>query len=230
MSINIDGSIIEEILNDGKFKDELCEFLHLVIDEEIEKGDEMDDNLVSDCVDALMALEENDIKRAVDKLRSSDNIIRFVHKKQFKAQNIKRSVAAAVALILVAHTAAYTTVPTYANSVDSFVQSIIEIINISSDKTDDGSDKYCEIRVTLPEDFNEHIGSLDEISLKDVKITAVDYDGNLTEIPIEECEIGEPTVIYDGSTAYAEITVSYKGNTEIIRFIMVLLEQEKVTK
>lgn len=217
MNVKINDSIIRTIFDDDNYKNEIVEFLNLVIDEEIAKGDDMNDELVSECVDALMSIEEGNIEKAIDDLRGSKNIIKFVHKKNFRGQTVRRSIAAAIALILIAHTTAYNTVPTYASAVDSFVQSIIDIIQNDAKETEDGTDECSQIYVDYPEGFNGNINSEEEADLKGCRVFAVDYDGNEKEIPLSDCTV-KKHILEDDGKKYVEVSVSYKGCVDIVRY------------
>ena len=225
MDVIVNAKILYYALNDEKFKAETIEYLNGIVDEELEKGDRMDTDLIEDCTELIFELE-NGYDVLFFERETAKKIIKFCHRKTVN-KNRYRQIAAAVAVMLIAHTATYATVPAYANAVDSFTSRIFELLENASKKTDDGSDEYAQINVIPPEDFNNTVNSVDEVNLDGCKVYAIPYENvneNLdpikdgVEIPLSKCKIGKPKTETDGGRKYIEITVSYKGHSDIVEF------------
>ncbi len=223
MSIKINDNIISQVMNDDDFKEELREYLNEVIDDEIAKGDDMDDELVHDCVEALMALSEGTADEAVDKLRSSKNVIRFVHRKNFAAKRTRRQIAAAIAVLLIAHTTAYNTVNAYANAVDEFFSSIVEMLR-DIDKEDDTNPdiehKYASMWYEPPESGEiTSVKNENDIDLSGYSFFVSDYEGNEKEVPLSDCKIIKEKAEADGKPVI-NVVVKYENVECPLQFIL----------
>ncbi len=224
MSINmINEEILRSIKSDKMFNEELSEFLNFVIDEEIAKGDEMDDELVSECVDALMELEQGDIDSAIEKLGGSKKIIKFVHKKNFDNKRITRTVAAAVSLVLLTNVAAVAMPQSaIAQSINTFIEWVLEELHIDENAVR----KHEEIAsISVWYDGEMKVHSKDEIDKSKMHIIAYGNDGNALPdgtVKITDCEVSEPEKIIDDGVAYYSVSVKYDNvNGYVITFEIV---------
>lgn len=220
MSINIDGKILNEIMNEKGFKDELKDFLNLVIDEEIEKGDDMNDELVSECVDALMSLEENNIEEALEKLKGKKNIVKFCRKKSFAHKQMQRNIAAAIAIVLIINGVAIKTIPTYAEQVDNFIQIVRNLIFAADRDTDDKNSDVVSIDIDTGLDNSVVLKDESEIVESNIKVTALHSNSEETEVSIEDCKVDKHILINDNGEKRLILIVSYKGVTESIEYQM----------
>ncbi len=227
MDIKVNAVTLTRALNDNSFKTELIEYLNSVVDEELENGEYMDIDLIEECTEMIFDLENGYEVLNIER-EAAKKIIKFCHKKTVNKTRY-RQIAAAIAVILIAHTATYASVPAYAEAVDSFTSRIFEMLENASKQTDDGSDEYSQIYVVTPENFSDSVSSVDEVNLDGCKVYAIPYEKvseNLdpvndgVEIPLSECKIGKPEIITDSGQKYIEISVSYKGHTEIVEFIL----------
>lgn len=225
MDIKVNALSIEKALNDEKFKTELIEYLNGVVDEELEKGENMNTDLIEDCTEIIFELENGYDVLSLEK-DATKKIIKFCRKNTV-SKNRYRQIAAVIAVLLIAHTTTYYSVPAYAQAIDSFTSKLFDMLESASKETDDGSNEYAQIYVITPEDFNFTVNSADEINLDGCKVYAIPYknvnedldpikDG--VEIPLSECKIGKPKTITDGGRKFIEVSVSYKGHTEILEF------------
>ena len=205
MSIDINKEIIEKIMSDKEYKSELSEFLHAAIDEEIAKGDGMDDSLVSES--------------ALEKIRTGKSIIKLAHRKNFVKKNMARSVAAVLAFIVVTHGVAYRSATAYQNAVDRFVNEIVDILENAAHKTEDGSFECADIDINYPDNFEKTIHSEDEATLEGFTVTAYDFDDNEIQVPITDCET-EKTVIEENGQKYVIVTVTYKGCVKTVTYTL----------
>ena len=219
MSIEINKEIVKDIMAETDYKAELAEFLNSAIDDEIAKGDDMDDGLVSECVDILLELDEGSLDKALEKIGKGKNIIKLAHRKNFAKKNIARSVAAVLAFIIVTHGVAYRSATAYQNAVDRFVNEIVGILENAAKKTEDGGFECADIDINYPDGFEKVIHSEDEASLEGFTVTAYDFDDNRIQIPVTECET-EKTVVEEDGQKYVLITVTYKGCVKTVTFTL----------
>ena len=217
MEVNVNAAILRDILDDEKYKTELIEFLSEIVDEELEKGSHMDTALVTDCTEMIFELE-NGYEALNLERESANKIIKFCHR-ETRNKNGFKTVAAVIAILLIAHTTTYYTLPAYAEVVDTFVEQVMDLLRNTSEKTDDGSSIYSELILEEPDGFDNRISSPEEADLKGFKVYAVDFDGNKTEIPLSNCLI-EKQLTDDNGTKKLEVAVSYKGCTEITYYII----------
>ena len=205
MNITVNQKIINRILSEASLCDEIKIFLNNIIDGELEKEDNMDTQLIDDCVDALIELESGN----VPEFNENSKIVRFCHRKT----NGKRIyIQRAAAIILIVSTASVITLnanPALASGAKSFFESVAYHLGIAADKTDTQSD-VVSVYATMPSTFNARVKSEKEISLKGTKIYAVHSDGSEEEIPLSDCEITTQTQDDNGEKKIILI-VSYKG-------------------
>lgn len=99
-------SILRQILNDAEAAEELREYLNFVIDEELSKNENADCDLIDECIDALMELEDENSpeKPHLTVLLSEEKFIKNIQKKSYLHKNRykKLAVICASAVILIA--------------------------------------------------------------------------------------------------------------------------------
>ncbi len=223
MSMNINDKIVAEIMNDSDFENELKDYLNEIIDGEINKGDDMDDELVHDCIEALVALESSSVEEAVEKLRSSKNIVKFVHRKSFVAQARRKRIAAAIAVILIAHTASYMTIPAYASSVDAFFESIADMFRDIDEQDENDPNmtfEYDSMWYEPPEEEDSKpLKSEADLDLSGYKFYVSKYDGSEMEVPYSECKTITKTEKINGKRVL-NVIVKYENVECAIQFIL----------
>lgn len=84
MNITVNKNTIRYLYSDKTFTREIERFLNSVIDEEIEKEDNMDTELIDECIEILSRLDEEDDNAIIIPFISSEKIISLCQKKKFK--------------------------------------------------------------------------------------------------------------------------------------------------
>lgn len=99
-------SIIRQILNDAEAAEELREYLNFVIDEELSKDENADCDLIDECIDALVELEDENSpeKPHLTVILSEEKFLKSIQKKSYlhKDRYKKLAVICASAAILIA--------------------------------------------------------------------------------------------------------------------------------
>lgn len=108
--LQINETVLRELFADAAATQELADFLNSVIDDELEKGDGMDCDLVDACVDALEELQNANAQGAdgVLLLLNSEKFLKEIKKHSVLQKNHQRVLAvasAAAVLLLVAASA-----------------------------------------------------------------------------------------------------------------------------
>lgn len=94
MNITVDKNAIGRLYSDKLFVGEMKAFLNSVIDEEIEKADEMDTELIDECIDLLSKLDEDDNCAVIIPFAGYDKILKLCHRNKFN--NMSRAMRASL--------------------------------------------------------------------------------------------------------------------------------------
>lgn len=94
MNITVDKNAIGRLYSDKLFVSEMKAFLNSVIDEEIEKADEMDTELIDECIDLLSKLDEDDNRAVIIPFAGYDKILKLCHRNKFN--NMSRAMRASL--------------------------------------------------------------------------------------------------------------------------------------
>lgn len=94
MNITVDKNAIGRLYSDKLFVGEMKAFLNSVIDEEIEKADEMDTELIDECIDLLSKLDEDDNRAVIIPFAGYDKILKLCHRNKFN--NMSRAMRASL--------------------------------------------------------------------------------------------------------------------------------------
>jgi len=206
VSLSINREIVLKIMNDGGFEKELSDILN----EELAKGMDMDDELVSDCVNALTYLKNDDAENAADAVLSNKKIIRICHKKNYVRQRLNKGVAAAAILLVLTGAVTFTVNPAYAKEVKNFVVRIVQSLSTADEKTFEAASDVTSLYATFSEQPKMTINNENEINLDSMQIYAVTSSGKEVEIPLSECEVTKE-YLTEGSEKRILLIVSYKG-------------------
>ena len=125
MNVKVNESIFNIVLNDEIFKSELIEFLNEVVDAELEKGDEMDADLIEDCTEIIFDLENGYEVMEFEREKAEKIIRLFNNKTEKKKINYKKVLIAAIAAIM----AMTATTTVFADEINYFLHQIVDIIN-----------------------------------------------------------------------------------------------------
>ncbi|MBQ9517803.1 MAG: hypothetical protein IJI47_02515 [Eubacterium sp.] len=230
MDVRVNERTISKALNDEKFKAELIEYLNSVVDEELEKGEHMDTDLITDCTEMIFELDEGDIDSIIADEKSSENIINFEQAKR-SAEKAKPKhtvirmrriiVVAAILMILGTVTTAF------ADDIIDYFTYISQLLFSAADESGEESNVrmiwYFEKDGT---NVNYNIHSEDEIDLSQFEIgvwyeqelnTEIDLSKPDEVVPISECTVKEPrkTVDDEGNPILVVVIVYRDTSTEI---------------
>lgn len=104
--LNLNPSVLRQILSDREATEELREYLNFVIDEELKKNENADCDLIDECIDALMELEDENSpeKPHLTVILSEEKFLKNIQKKSYlhKDRYKKLAVICASAAILIA--------------------------------------------------------------------------------------------------------------------------------
>lgn len=104
--LNLNSSVLRQILSDREATEELREYLNSVIDEELSKDENADCDLIDECIDALMELEDENSpeKPHLTVILSEEKFLKNIQKKSYlhKDRYKKLAVICASAAILIA--------------------------------------------------------------------------------------------------------------------------------
>ncbi len=101
MNIKVDKSTVNYVYSDEAFFAEVEAFLNSVIDEEIEKADDMDTELIDECIELLSKLDTDNSERhaVIIPMLSSKKIMNACHKRGFN--NLSRGMRASLIACIV---------------------------------------------------------------------------------------------------------------------------------
>lgn len=94
MNITVDKNVVSRLYCDKLFIGEMKAFLNSVIDEEIEKADEMDTELIDECIDLLSKLDEDDNRAVIIPFAGYNKILKMCHRSNFN--NMSRAMRASL--------------------------------------------------------------------------------------------------------------------------------------
>lgn len=191
MNLTVTAKQINEITNEKQFKEELCEFLSLVIDEEIDKGDNMDTELIDGCIDALDELQSENTAKALKILLTEKDILKYCRKasKIHRAKHA-RAAAAACLIIILSGAAVLNANPALAQQTKDFFSRIIYELGITAESSNNADDEnISSIYAVFPEDMQFTVKSENDISLDDIKIYAVYKNSSEKEVDINDCTV-----------------------------------------
>lgn len=149
-------SIIRQILNDAEAAEELREYLNFVIDEELSKDENADCDLIDECIDALVELEDENSpeKPHLTVILSEEKFLKSIQKKSYLHKNRykKLAVICASAVILIAAGSVKTdSGQTVAKVVTNKIAAVFHIESIIEKPTEENT----EADLTVPETITE---------------------------------------------------------------------------
>ncbi|MDD6728415.1 MAG: hypothetical protein PUE08_04245 [Eubacteriales bacterium] len=189
MNITVSKEIIDYVCNDDLFSAELEKYLNAVIDEEIDKGDDMDTDLIDDCVNILDELENGGISSAVQFITNENKVIRFCRKGTSSTRIRFQRAVAAIAILAVGSAALYNASPALAQQAKDFFSYVAEALGIAADRTENENSQIKSLYGELSDDIDLTVRNENDIDLSKINVIAVYDDGSQKEIPIKNCEI-----------------------------------------
>lgn len=212
MDIKVNALSIEKALNDEKFKTELIEYLNGVVDEELEKGENMNTDLIEDCTEIIFELENGYEEISIEGEEAQEKIISFA-KKKAEAQSKRISFRRMTAIIAIAALLLSATVPAYAGSDETVLEYIINVILSNKDEETNIASIYPEYIGASP----PVIRTEDDVDLTQYAFYAVDFDENEFEIPLSEIKVKRETKTFNNQKKIL-ITLTYNGATYVMEF------------
>ncbi len=211
MELTVNKSILQEI-HSNTLECQVEEYLNSVIDEELLQ-DDVNTDLIDQCIDALDSLYGGDYSPAIKLLLSEKSVLKYCKKSVSpKRKILQKAIVASLVIALGSSTIMYNTVPAFAEGVNEIFSQIISLLNLTADKSEKNGDtgEISSIYATFPEDYSFKIGSPEDIPLEDMKIFAVYKNNTLEEIPLSECTITiEPR--FSGDESKTMVIVAYDG-------------------
>lgn len=208
MNITVTRSEMNKIYDESALKNELAEFLNAVIDEEIEKGDNMNTELIDECINALDELENN--RPALRLVLSEKQIVKYCkrHAEASHMNQARAAVAACLIVILCGVTILHTN-PAIAQSAKDFFSNVISALGIAAEQseTNSGSD-ISSIYAVYPDNASFTVKRESDIHLDDIKIKAVYKDSSEKEIPIKDCTVN---TIKNTENNTVMVVIAYDG-------------------
>lgn len=149
-------SIIRQILNDREAAEELREYLNFVIDEELSKDENADCDLIDECIDALVELEDENLpeKPHLTVLLSEEKFLKNIQKKSYLHKNRYKKLAvicASAAILIAAGSVKTDSGQTVAKVVTNKIAAVFHIESIIEKPTEENT----EADLTVPETITE---------------------------------------------------------------------------
>ena len=204
MSININEKTLVAVLTETKGKNELITFLNDIIDAEIDKKDEMNTELVDECVQAIIDLENGENPQAIATYQS---LLKFCHTNAFKKRIRVKRAAVIAAVAAIAATVTVSSSPALAIQARNMFNSIILNLGLAADSTDSGNAEIVSIYAQTGDNAAFTVKNEADINTDNIGIIAVDKDNCERQIPLSDCKIQKERI--DGS--HIMVTFSYEG-------------------
>ncbi len=191
MNITVTRREINKIYDEPSFKNELTEFLNAVIDEEIEKGDNMDTELIDECIGALDELQNaQSITPALRLVLTEKQIIKYCKRNAGVSQNHTKAAVAACLIIILSGITILQTNPALAQQAKDFFGNIISALGIAAEQSETNlSSDISSIYAVYPDNASFKVKRESEINLDNVKIKAVYKDSSEKEIELNDCTV-----------------------------------------
>ena len=211
MNITVTRSEINKIYDEPSFKNELTEFLNAVIDEEIEKSDNMDTELIDECIGTLDELQNNQSVAPALRLILTEKQIMKYCKKNTKIPYINqtKSAAAACLIIILSGITILQTNPALAQQAKNFFDDIISALQIGTEQSETNlSSDISSIYAIYPDDTSFTVKKESDIDLDNIKIKAVYKDSREKEIPLKNCSVN---MIKNEENNTVLVVIAYDG-------------------
>lgn len=192
MNIKLTSKNINDIFDDESFKHELIQYLNDTIDNELEKGDNMNTGLIDDCIDTLDRLQsENNIAPTLRLVLTEKQVIKYCHKNAKPTnKNYRKAAVAACFIILLSSGVMLSTNPVIAQQTKEFFSDIISALSITADQSKNGTEpNISSIYARFPEGTSFFVQSEDDIDLSKMQIFAIYKDNTEREIKLSNCTV-----------------------------------------
>lgn len=188
MNVVINQSVIKEIFSDN-LKNEIIEYLNQMIDEELEK-ENMDTDLIDECIDTIDKLEKEDILPAIHIALTEKEILKYCKKHTASSSAAKRTIAACLIVAVCSSVMLMNSNTAFAVSARELFSEIISALNLTADESQNTPTKeISSIYVVFPKDYSFSVKSKKDIDLKSVTVVAVYKDKSESVVPLSKCTV-----------------------------------------
>lgn len=198
MKLTVNKKTISTVLNEPQLNGEIAEYLKDFIQEELSK-DTPDCDLIDECIDVLEKMQrERDAAPALRLMVTKPQMMAYCRRRT-KSNAIWRGVLAASLAVIMGGTAAFYTVPAFADGVRSLFDHVVYSLSMMASDTDEKSE-VVSVYATVPEDAD----------VSNIQVTAVLRDGREQAVPLSECRISQTEEESEGKR-YVLTVIAYKG-------------------
>lgn len=213
MNITVTEKSISSIYNDKLFKAELTEYLNEAIDTELEKGDDMDTDLIDECINVLDKLQsEENITPALRLLLTEKQVLKYCRKDAGTAnKNHAKAAVAACLIVILSGAALLNANPAFAQQAKDLFSNIISALGIAAEQSETNENsEISSIYAIFPADETFSAKRERDIDLSGITIKAVYENGSEKTIPLKKCTVTK-TEKFDGNNNSILVVVAYEG-------------------
>ena len=198
MKMTVNDKTISAVWDNNKTDYETEEYLNHIIEEELKKNSP-DCDLIDECINALDELRcANGAEASIRQVITKRQIFAYC-RRQMRFRTATRGMIAAALVAVMGSTAAFYTVPAFANSVKSLYEWVVYSLTTMATTTDEDSE-VVSIYATLPNDGD----------INGACVTAVLRDGTERAVPLSACSISQ-TEEETEEGRYVLTVIAYKG-------------------
>lgn len=206
MNVIINQSIIKEIFSD-ELKNEIIEYLNLIIDGELEK-DDMDTDLIDECIDTIDKLENENILPALKIALTEKEILKYCKKHTNSSQAAKRTIAACLIVAICSSAILLNSNTAFAVSARELFSEIISALNLTAEESPRTQTKQISsIYAVFPKDYSFTVHSEDDINLNKITVIAVYRDKSESIVPLSKCTVN---ITKNGKNSFLAV-IGYEG-------------------
>ncbi|MBQ8980572.1 MAG: hypothetical protein IJ077_03065 [Eubacterium sp.] len=204
MSITVNEKTLVAVLTETQGKDELITLLNEIIDSEIEKNDEMNTELVDECVMAIIDLESGENLHTLEGYQS---LLNFCHTNAFRKRIRLKRAAIIAAVAAIATSVTITSSPALAKQARDMFNSIMINLGLAADRTDSGNAEIVSIYLTTNDNATFVAKNEEDINTDNISIIAVDKDNFERQISLSDCTVNKERI----DESHVMVTFSYEG-------------------
>lgn len=203
MNVLVNQETLCAVLTPTSDRSELIALLQAIIDEELE-NEEMDTDLVDECILAIADLEGNPSPQVPGSFQA---LINYCHSKAFKKSMRLKRTALIAAVVVIAASITLLASPALAKQTKDWISSIITNIVAAADSTDMGKSEIVSIYALPKEGVSFTARSESEIVPDHFDIIAVDENNIETPVSLSACKVQKEPL----DSRHIMLTFSYEG-------------------
>ncbi len=185
MNLSINKETVTAVLTEMPDKSEYIALLQQIIDEELAQ-DEMNTDLVDECTQAILDIEN---KQALNAAHSYKTLITYCHTNAFKKRIYLKRATLITAAVILATGITFSASPALAKQAKDLVFSIMESLGSAADITKTQNNEIVSIYAMPNEDTTLTVNSEDDIHPEAFTIMAVDTHNHQSQIPLSACTV-----------------------------------------